>query len=161
MSGILLWWSCQSPLGRSCSLLNHPNSFHGGMFKLNAKFVADSLLCSISHFECHSHTVHMLTQRRLPPPVTSTVKSSLFHFPWLPGFINVAQTIPVLWTMAEPFLDKPSVYMCVTMQIYIYVLYIHKYICIHIYACVCIYAILQKRRIYNYFERLAFDSLLF
>ena len=60
------------------SLLNHPNSFRGGMFKLNAKSDADSLLYSLSHFECGGHTVHMLTQQHLPPPLTSTVKSSLF-----------------------------------------------------------------------------------
>ena len=35
----------------SCSLLNHLHSFHGETFKLNAKFEADSLLYSISHFE--------------------------------------------------------------------------------------------------------------
>ena len=39
------------------SLLNHPHSFHGGMFKLKAKFDADSLLYLCSHFECDSHTV--------------------------------------------------------------------------------------------------------
>ena len=60
------------------SLLNHPNSFCEGMFKLNAEFDADSLLYLISHFERDSHTVHMLTQWHLPPPLTSTVKSSLF-----------------------------------------------------------------------------------
>ena len=60
-------------------LLNHPNSFRGGMFKLNAKSDADSLLYSFSHFECNSHTVHMLIQQCLLPPLTSsTVKSSLF-----------------------------------------------------------------------------------
>ena len=32
------------------------------MFKLNAKFDADSLLYSLSYFECDNHTVHMLTQ---------------------------------------------------------------------------------------------------
>ena len=32
----------------------------------------------LSHFECNSHTVHMFTQHRLLPPLTSTVKSSLF-----------------------------------------------------------------------------------
>ena len=62
----------------SGSLLNHPNSFHRGMFKLNAKFDTDSLLCSLSHFDCNGHTVHMLTQLRLLSPLTSTVKSSLF-----------------------------------------------------------------------------------
>ena len=59
------------------SLLNHPNSFWGGIFKLNTKFNADSLLFSLSHFECNGHTVYVLTQQHLPPPLTSTVKSSL------------------------------------------------------------------------------------
>ena len=31
-----------------------------------------------SHFECNSHTVHIFTQWHLLPPLTSTVKSSLF-----------------------------------------------------------------------------------
>ena len=30
-------------VAHSCSLLNHLNSFHRGMFKLNAKFDAESL----------------------------------------------------------------------------------------------------------------------
>ena len=61
-----------------CGLLNYMNSFRRGMFKLNAKFYADSLLYLLSHFECDGHTVHMLTQGHLLPPLTSTVKSSLF-----------------------------------------------------------------------------------
>ena len=76
--GTLSWWICQSPVAHSCSLLNHPKSFRGGMFKLNVKLDAESLLYSLSHFECNSHTVHMLTQQHLPPPMISTVKSSLF-----------------------------------------------------------------------------------
>ena len=74
----LLWWSCQSPVSHSCGLLNHYNSFCRGMFKLNAKFDADLLLYSLSHFECKSHTVHVLSQWHLPLPLTSTVKLSLF-----------------------------------------------------------------------------------
>ena len=74
----LLWWSCQSPVAHSCSLLNHPNSFRAVMFNLNTKSDADSLLYLFSHFGCDGHTVHMLTQWRLPPPLTSIVKSSLF-----------------------------------------------------------------------------------
>ena len=77
-AGTLSWWSCQSPVAHSCSLLNHPNTFHRGVFKLNAKSDADLLLYLPSHFECDDHTVHMLTQYHLLPPVTSTVKSSLF-----------------------------------------------------------------------------------
>ena len=76
-AGALLCWNCQPPVAHSCGL-NHPNTFHGEMFKLNTKFDVDSLLYSLSHFECDTHTVHMFTQQRLPPPLTSTVKSSLF-----------------------------------------------------------------------------------
>ena len=60
------------------SLLNHQSSFHGRMFKLTTNFDADSLLYSLHYCERDSHTVHTLTQWRLPPPLTSTVKSSLF-----------------------------------------------------------------------------------
>ena len=34
-----------------CSLLNHPNSFHRGMFKLNVKFDSDLFLYSLSHLK--------------------------------------------------------------------------------------------------------------
>ena len=36
------------------------------------------MVALLSNFECTGHTVHMLTQWRLPPSLTSTVKSSLF-----------------------------------------------------------------------------------
>ena len=55
------------------SLLSHPNSFHEGMLKLNAKFNAHLLLYLLSHFECDGHAVHMLTQWYLPLPLTGTV----------------------------------------------------------------------------------------
>ena len=47
------------------------------MFNFNAKFDADLLFCSLCHFECDGHKVHILTEQHLPP-LTSTVKSSLF-----------------------------------------------------------------------------------
>ena len=37
------------------NLLNHQNSFHRGMFKLNTEFDADSLLYSLSHFFFQTH----------------------------------------------------------------------------------------------------------
>ena len=43
----------------------------------HARFDADLLLYSLSHFECSDHTVHMLTQLHLLPFLTSTVKLSL------------------------------------------------------------------------------------
>ena len=78
MSSVLWWWSCQLPVAQSCSLLNHLKSFLRGMFKLNAKFAAYSLLYLLSHFECYGNTVPVSIQRHLPSPLTSTVKSSLF-----------------------------------------------------------------------------------
>ena len=56
-----LWWSCQSPAAHSCPLLNHHNSFCRGMFKLNAKFDADSLLyCHFLIQQQHSTHGHSL-----------------------------------------------------------------------------------------------------
>ena len=74
----LLRWSGQSPGAHNCSLLNHTDSFCGGMFKPNTKFDACLWLCLFSHFECNNHTVHMITQQHLPPSLSDTVKSSLF-----------------------------------------------------------------------------------
>ena len=75
-AGTLFWWSLQSPVAHSCSLLNHLYSFYRGVFKLNAKF--NRFVTLLCNFECGSHLVHVLTQRPLPSPLTSTVKSSLF-----------------------------------------------------------------------------------
>ena len=59
--GVLSLWSCQSSVAHRCGLLNHPNSFHGGLFKLTSKSDANLLLYLLTHFECDRHTVHMLT----------------------------------------------------------------------------------------------------
>ena len=79
-----LWNVCATLLFLLHSL-HHPQKpsessdyFHRGMFKLNTKFDADSLLCWLSHLECNSHTVHVFIQWCLPPALTSTVKFSLF-----------------------------------------------------------------------------------
>ena len=76
--GVLLWWSCQSPVAHSCGLLNYPNSFFRGMFKVNAKFDADSFsTCSVilntmaTQYSCSLSGASPLT-------LTSTLKSSLF-----------------------------------------------------------------------------------
>ena len=83
------------------------------MLKLNAKFNADSLFYSLSHFECVDHTVHMLSQYHLPSPLTSTVRSSLFThahsslLSLLLGYIDAMQTILIILTMTWLFLDRP------------------------------------------------------
>ena len=99
------------PVAHSCGLLNHLNSFQGGMFKLSAKFDADSLLYSIKHFECDCHTVHMLTWQSLLPSL-STVKSSLFMhahsgpLSWAARLRWCCADILVILTIAGLFLDR-------------------------------------------------------
>ena len=90
--------------------MNHPDSFCGGMFKLNAKF--DAVFCP-THSVILNETVHMLTQRLLWPPLTSTVKSSLVTHvhssplsSWLPGYVDVTQTILIILTMVGLFPDR-------------------------------------------------------
>ena len=112
--GKLLWWSCQWPVAHSCSLLNHLNSFHEGMFKLNAKFDADSLLCSRSHLNAKAtqypcsldgiYHPHWLLQwnchcSRTHIPV---------HSSWLSGYIDATQTVLIMLTMVGLFSDRPS-----------------------------------------------------
>ena len=72
--GALSWWSRQTPVARSSGLLNHLNSFHRGMVKLNAKFDANSLLYSL----ILNVMTTQYTQQHLLPPLTSIAKSSLF-----------------------------------------------------------------------------------
>ena len=107
--GALPWWSCPSPAAHGCGLLNHPNSFRGGRFKLNTKFDAELLLYSLVHFECDSHTVHMLIWHIYRPhwlvqwsPHYSHMPIPV-HSPWLPGHTDVAQTILVILTMVGLF----------------------------------------------------------
>ena len=45
------WYIVLMKLSITSGFLNHLDSFHRGMFKLNTKFYTDSLLYSLSHFE--------------------------------------------------------------------------------------------------------------
>ena len=98
------------------------------MFKLNAKFDADLLWYLLSHFECDDHKVHMLTEWHLLPPLTSTVKLSLFmhaHSSSLSlasSYINIGQTIRIILTMAGIFLDRPRIQV-----IYYKIVYLNLY----------------------------------
>ena len=84
------------------------------MFK--PKSDADLLLYSLSHFECDGHTVHMLTQQHLLPPLTSTVKLSLFThvhsrpLSWVPGYIDAMQTVLIILTVVGFFQDRSQYY---------------------------------------------------
>ena len=94
--------SIQLPVAHSSCLLNHLNSFHGGMFMLSAKLDADSLLYSLSCFECYGHGVHMLTQQCLPPPLTSTVKY-IVHSCAFQSTLLGCQVTSVLHMLHNPF----------------------------------------------------------
>ena len=114
MSRHFSWWSCQSPVAHSCSLLNHPNRDHRGIFKLNTKYDADSLLYSVilnamaTQYTCslngisHSHWLvewnSQCSHLRIP-----------VHSPGLPGYINVTQTILIILSMARLFQDRPHI----------------------------------------------------
>ena len=83
---------------------------HRGMFKLNAKFDANSLLYSLSHFQCNGHTVHMLNSVYLPHWLVwwghhCSCMHIPVHSPRLLGYTDVTQTTLIILTMAGLFPD--------------------------------------------------------
>ena len=56
--GVLSGWSCQSAVAHSCGLLNHPNSFHGGMLKLNTIWCRFVALLAQSFWMQQPHSTH-------------------------------------------------------------------------------------------------------
>ena len=87
----LSWWSCQSPVAHSCGLLNHPNSFCGGMFKLITKFDEDSLLSSVilnmmtTQYTCSLHGIyrsHWLAQWSCHHSSPLSLAASMSHKPF-------------------------------------------------------------------------------
>ena len=172
-AGTLLWWSCQSPVAYSWGLSNNPNNFHGGMFKLNANFYADLLLYSLSYIDCDCHTVHVLTQWCLPPPLTSTVKSSLFtHAHSSPLSLavrlhrcstNCSHYINNGWTFSEQTIIYIYIYKYVEIYVNIYLYtFIYSYIIYWVYweyivlkvMCMCVYTYTHTHTyiyIHNYY----------
>ena len=66
----------------------------------------------------------MLTQWHLPPPLTSTESGHCsrmhipVHSPWLPGYIDLTQTVLVILTMAGLFPDRPhTLYYIIALKI--------------------------------------------
>ena len=95
------------------SLLNHPNSFHRAMFKLNTKLMqiccsAHSVIWNVKITQCTSsingmYCPHWLVQWSHP----CSCMCIPVHSPRLPGCIHAVQTILIL-TMSGLFLDRPS-----------------------------------------------------
>ena len=130
-AGVLSCWRCQSPVARSCSRLHHPESFCGGMFKLNTKFDADLLFClhtMATQYTCslkgvyHPHWLvqwsHHCSCMRIP-----------VHSLWLSSYVDVWQTVLIILTMNRFFWQK---------LVYIFCWYLHN----------CI--LLKKRNNRNY-----------
>ena len=129
----MLWWSCQSPVAHSWGLLNHPNSYHRecsslmqNWMKIRCSTCSVILNVTVTQYTCSLNGIycpHWLVQwschfSHLCIPV---------HSLWLPGYMDVLQTILVILTMAGLFLNRPC-FMCVCVY-----LYTHMFICIHLY----------------------------
>ena len=115
----------------SCPLLRpseHLNSFWGRVFKLNAKFDADSLLYLLSHFECDSHTCSLNSIYHPHWPVQWSHHCScmciLVHSPWLPGYIDSRSCKP--FSLYSQWLDFSWT------DLYMYVIHTHTHSCIYI-----------------------------
>ena len=113
--GVLLWWSCQSPVAHSCGLLNHPNSSHGGMFQLNAKFNADSLLFYLLILNAMATQCTCLLNSIYCPHWLVQCSRSFFTHAH-PGPLSLAARLhrchtnhSLTLTMARLFLDRPCI----------------------------------------------------
>ena len=103
------------------------------MFKPNTKFEANLLLYSVSHFEYDGHAVHMLTQQRLLPTLSSTVKLSLFmHVHSSP--LSLAARLHWWCTNCSHYINNGWTFSWQTSYICIY-----TYICTYVYVHMHIY----------------------
>ena len=73
---------------------------------LKAKSDTDLLFYSLSHFECDGHTVHMLTQWHLLPPLTKYNEVVIVH---TRAFQSTLLGCQVTLTMVGLFLDRPHI----------------------------------------------------
>ena len=112
-AGALSWWSCQSPVAHSCGLLNHLNSFCGGMFILMQNLMQIHCSpCSVilnemaTQYTCslrRRHHLQWLAQWRHHCSCTHIP----VHLPWLPVYIDVMQIILIILTIAGLFMYIP------------------------------------------------------
>ena len=117
-AGALSWWSCQSPVAHSCSLLNHPTFW---VIQIVSTEECSSLthnLMRIRCFTCSAILNAMATQytcslNAIYYPHWLVQWSHhclhmyiLAHSPWLPGYIDVIQTVLVTLIVAGHFLDR-------------------------------------------------------
>ena len=93
-TGMLSWWSCQSPVAHSCSLLNHPNGFNRGSSSLTQNLMhifnetTTQYTCSLNSIY-HPHWLEQWSYH-------CSCMCIPVYSPWLPGHIDVTQTVLVI-----------------------------------------------------------------
>ena len=111
--GVLSGWSCQSPAAHSCSLLTYPKVSVEECSRLMQNLM--QILCSshsvilnamATQYTCSFNSIYH-PQWLVQWSCHCSSMHTPVHSPWLPGYINVVQTILIILTMAGLFLDRP------------------------------------------------------
>ena len=114
-AGTLLWWSCPSPVAHNVGLLSHLivsmeecSSLTHKLMQIHCSTGSGILNATATQCTCSLNSVycpHWLVQwsrhcsyMRIP-----------VHSPWLPGYIDVMQTILIVLTMAGLSPDRPRI----------------------------------------------------
>ena len=91
-------------------IIINSNSFRARIRKFELKLDADSLICSLGHW---NDTVHKLSQRRLtanllaPRESDCSRMSNKVSFEWLPSYIKATPTVLEIYKMAGYFPGRP------------------------------------------------------
>ena len=114
-AGVLLWWSCQSqvPIAAAFWIIQVVSPQECSSLMPNLMLICCSTLLAIlnaiaTQFTCSCNGVycsHWLVQwshhcSHMP---------ILVHSPWLPGYIDVVETILIILTMAGFYPDRPCI----------------------------------------------------
>jgi len=89
---------CQRSLNESC--------------RMGRRIVVTKLICSLSHCECDSHTLHKLSQRRLtadliaPRESDCSLTDNKVSSDWLSNYIKSTRTIFEIFKMVRYFPDS-------------------------------------------------------
>ena len=114
-AGALSWWSCQSQLLISSAFwiiqivsVEECSSLTQNLMQICCCTHSVILNVVVIQYTCSYNGVY-----HWPGPVQWSCHCSHMHIPvhspWLPGYINVAQTILIISTMAGPFPDRPHI----------------------------------------------------
>ena len=124
LSTSVAFWVIQLVSAEECSsLMQNLMQIHCSTHSVILNVIATQYTCSLNSIYCphwlvqwSCHCSHMCI------PV---------HSPWLPGYNDVTQTILIILTMAGLFLDRPCIFICMYVNIYIpmYVSVIYYYFC--------------------------------